>query len=193
MFTPHHVSHVKCHKACVICQVSHVRCHMSIFFLFVIFKSGLSNRWRVSYQRGLPRLINIALIVIYSFTECCYAVVIVIVIVITKYKAIFLVPPVSPGVIILLRDWGTTSIAVLVRLTHWIELSWQCSTVMTVWNCSNSMQLSWKYVTVLKVWNCFDSLKLSWPILNCFDSQKLSWWSVTVWIDHGYCRIGPCR
>ena len=28
MFTPHHVSHVRCHVSCVRCQVSGVRCHV---------------------------------------------------------------------------------------------------------------------------------------------------------------------
>ena len=40
MFTPHHVSHVICHMSRVTCQVSRE-----------------ASRWRVCYQRGLPRLV----------------------------------------------------------------------------------------------------------------------------------------
>ena len=35
----------------VMCQVSHVKCHMSC----VIWKRGVARRWRIYYQRGLPR------------------------------------------------------------------------------------------------------------------------------------------
>ena len=47
----------------VTCHVSNVTCHMSrvtcpIFFFFFFFgKSGGASRWRVCYQRGLPRLV----------------------------------------------------------------------------------------------------------------------------------------
>ena len=61
MFYPHHVSHVTCHMSrvtChvsrVTCQVSHVRCQMFFFF----GQNGRASRWRVCYQRGLPRLVN---------------------------------------------------------------------------------------------------------------------------------------
>ena len=46
-----HVSHVTCHMSCVTCQ---------FFFKFIYFFLGqLSEayRWRVCYQRGLPRLV----------------------------------------------------------------------------------------------------------------------------------------
>ena len=46
------MSHITCHMSGVTCQVSHVRCNF--FFLFQI---GEASRWRVCYQRGLPRLI----------------------------------------------------------------------------------------------------------------------------------------
>ena len=46
----------------VICQVSGARCQVSgvIFFYFINFffgQSGGASRWRVCYQRGLPRLV----------------------------------------------------------------------------------------------------------------------------------------
>ena len=38
------------------CHVSHVTCH--IFFIYFFFgRSGEAYRWRVCYQRGLPRLV----------------------------------------------------------------------------------------------------------------------------------------
>ena len=72
-----HVSCVMCHVSCVTCHVSHVTCHLSsvtchmsnknlqIFNFFVSFffclkkklLSGGARRWRVCYQRGLPRLV----------------------------------------------------------------------------------------------------------------------------------------
>ena len=64
-----HVSHVTCHVSHVTCHVSHVTCHMShviyiyffsffFFFFFLFFgQSGEAYRWRVCYQRGLPRLV----------------------------------------------------------------------------------------------------------------------------------------
>ena len=71
---------VKCHVSCVMCHVSPVTCHVSavtciIFFLvyLLIFyvpkkifwkkngHSGGASRWRVCYQRGLPRLVYISL------------------------------------------------------------------------------------------------------------------------------------
>ena len=47
-----HMSHVMCHMSCVTCQVSSV----TIFFLF--WQSAGASRWRVCYQRGLPRLVS---------------------------------------------------------------------------------------------------------------------------------------
>ena len=47
MFTPHNVSHVRCHMSGVRCQVSLVTCQ--------IF--GGASWWRVCYQRGLSRLV----------------------------------------------------------------------------------------------------------------------------------------
>ena len=62
MFTPQNMSHVKCHVSCVtrhvscvMCHVSHVTCH--IFFFFFFGRNGEAYRWRVCYQRGLPRLV----------------------------------------------------------------------------------------------------------------------------------------
>ena len=57
-----HMSHVMCHMSCVTCHVSHVMCHMSCvtcnFFLSLFFgQAGEACRWRVCYQRGLPRLV----------------------------------------------------------------------------------------------------------------------------------------
>ena len=58
------VSHVTCHISGVTCHMSCVTCHMSqFFFLFYLFiylffgQSGEASRWRVCYQRGLPRLV----------------------------------------------------------------------------------------------------------------------------------------
>ena len=56
MFTPPpgvtcQVSGVMCHMSGVTCQVSGVMC--KIFFL----QSGWASRWRVCYQRGLPRIV----------------------------------------------------------------------------------------------------------------------------------------
>ena len=69
MFTPHpvscvkcHVSRVMCHVSRVTCHVSRVNCHMSFFFFFIvkkIWQSGGASRWRVCYQRGLPRLVSL--------------------------------------------------------------------------------------------------------------------------------------
>ena len=48
-----HVSHVTCHISRVMCHVSHVT------FFFFLFSGQFSEayRWRVCYQRGLPRLV----------------------------------------------------------------------------------------------------------------------------------------
>ena len=48
-----HVSHVTCHMSRVTCHMSHVTCHFS----FLFGQSGEAYRWRVCYQRGLPRLV----------------------------------------------------------------------------------------------------------------------------------------
>ena len=47
MFIPHYVSHVTCHVSPVTCHVSFKK----------IGQSGGASRWRVCYQRGLPRLV----------------------------------------------------------------------------------------------------------------------------------------
>ena len=61
MFTPHQVSHVRCHVSCVRCHVSRVRCHMSGVtchsFFFFFGQIVEASRWRVCYQRGLPCLV----------------------------------------------------------------------------------------------------------------------------------------
>ena len=55
------VSGVRCQVSGVRCHVSRVRCHMSgvtfQFFFGVFLQSGENSRWRVCYQRGLPRLV----------------------------------------------------------------------------------------------------------------------------------------
>ena len=62
---PHHVSHVTCHMSRVMCHVSGVRCQVSgvmcHFFLLLFFRQSVeASRWRVCYQRGLPRLVYYA-------------------------------------------------------------------------------------------------------------------------------------
>ena len=57
-----HVSRVTCHVSRVTCHMSRVTCHVShvtFFFIYFFFfwKSGEDYRWRVCYQRGLPRLV----------------------------------------------------------------------------------------------------------------------------------------
>ena len=49
------------HVSCVTCQVSHVMCHVShVSLLFFLFFLTVGVSWlRVSYQRGLPRLVFI--------------------------------------------------------------------------------------------------------------------------------------
>ena len=39
------------------CHLSRVTCHMSLLFSFFFGQSGGAYRWRVCYQRGLPRLV----------------------------------------------------------------------------------------------------------------------------------------
>ena len=77
MFTPQtcHMSCVICHVSRVTCHVSPVTCHMShvkkknyiliYIYIYIFFylrkKFGQSvgaSRWRVCYQRGLPRLVS---------------------------------------------------------------------------------------------------------------------------------------
>ena len=59
-----------CHMSGVRCQVSGVRCQVSqgIYLIFIIFLlSGEARRWRVCYQRGLPRLVSVNGIFYLSF------------------------------------------------------------------------------------------------------------------------------
>ena len=48
-----------CHVSRVTCNVSHVTCNFFFFFFFQqkILQSGGAIRWKVFYQRGLPRLV----------------------------------------------------------------------------------------------------------------------------------------
>ena len=39
------------------CHMTCVTCHMSCFLLLFFLQSGEAYRWRVCYQRGLPRLV----------------------------------------------------------------------------------------------------------------------------------------
>ena len=73
MIIPHYLTCVMCHVSRVPCHLSRVKCHMSpvtcqkknssyfFFFSFLSLKkigqSGGPSRWRVCYQRGLPRLV----------------------------------------------------------------------------------------------------------------------------------------
>ena len=52
-----HVSRVTCHVSGVTCHVSPVTRNIYIFFLKKNVLSGGPTRWRVCYQRGLPRLV----------------------------------------------------------------------------------------------------------------------------------------
>ena len=47
------MSRVTCHVSCVMCHMSHVTIFSSSFF----GQRGEAYRWRVCYQRGLPRLV----------------------------------------------------------------------------------------------------------------------------------------
>ena len=49
------MSAVRCHMSNVRCQVSGVKKNSSSFFFSG--QSGAASRWRVCYQRGLPRLV----------------------------------------------------------------------------------------------------------------------------------------
>ena len=61
-----HVSCVTCHVSCVTFHVSHVACHLYLILFFLNtyisfrknWKNGGASRWRVYYQRGLPRLVH---------------------------------------------------------------------------------------------------------------------------------------
>ena len=59
MFTPHHVSPVRCHLSGVTvrCHLSPVTWHHLFLFLFYFYylQSGWASLWRVCYQWGLPR------------------------------------------------------------------------------------------------------------------------------------------
>ena len=50
-----HLLHVRCQVSGVRCQVSGVRCQVS--HVFFLGQCGEASRWRVCYQRGLPRLV----------------------------------------------------------------------------------------------------------------------------------------
>ena len=50
---------VLCHVSHVTCHVSHVTCHMSNIYIYIFFgQNSEAYRWRVCYQRGLPRLVS---------------------------------------------------------------------------------------------------------------------------------------
>ena len=51
-----------CHMSCVTCHVSRVTCQNFFLHFLYVKENGLSggaSRWRVCYQRGLPRLVYI--------------------------------------------------------------------------------------------------------------------------------------
>ena len=50
------MSRVTCHVSGVTCHVSGVTC---ILYILFFEKKGEASRWRVCYQRGLPRLVSI--------------------------------------------------------------------------------------------------------------------------------------
>ena len=60
-----------CHMSGVTRQVSGVRCQvsgvMSNFLFFFLGQIGVASRWKVCYQQGLPRRVNITL-AHFSFT-----------------------------------------------------------------------------------------------------------------------------
>ena len=52
------MSRVTCHVSRVTCHMLHVTCNIFFIFIFIFFlQSGEAYRWRVCYQRGLPRLV----------------------------------------------------------------------------------------------------------------------------------------
>ena len=48
----HPSTHVTCQMSHVTCHVSNFTCHLNLYIFF------LTSRWRVCYQRGLPRQVN---------------------------------------------------------------------------------------------------------------------------------------
>ena len=61
------MSGVSCQVSGVTCHVSGVRCHVSgvtciYIYIFFFLQSGEASRWRVCYQRGLPRLVSLVVI-----------------------------------------------------------------------------------------------------------------------------------
>ena len=64
---PPNVSRVMCHMSHVMCHMSRVMCH------FFFGQIGEAYRWRVCYQRGLPRLVHAQPPVdIFLFTKCFF-------------------------------------------------------------------------------------------------------------------------
>ena len=73
MFTPPNISCVTCHDiSCVMCHVPRrVTCHMSrVTCNFFFGLSGEVYRWRVCYQRGLPRLVLLKLVFCGTIYTC---------------------------------------------------------------------------------------------------------------------------
>ena len=73
MFTPKHVSHVRCHVSGIRCYVSRVRCLMyffSTFFSLFFRQSGGASRWRACYQQGLARIVFSELLKYVEFCVC---------------------------------------------------------------------------------------------------------------------------
>ena len=59
---PCHIWHVACHVSCVTCHVSQVMCQN--FYLIFLGRAKVVgvSRWRVCYQWGLHRLVNLTLL-----------------------------------------------------------------------------------------------------------------------------------
>ena len=58
------MSLVKCHVPCVtrhVLQVTYLVSSVNIFYFFFFGQSIRACRWRVCYQRGLPRLVSLAI------------------------------------------------------------------------------------------------------------------------------------
>ena len=53
-----HMSHVTCHMSPVTCQKNIFLHFLQFFYLKKVGKIGEASRWRVCYQRGLPRLVS---------------------------------------------------------------------------------------------------------------------------------------